>query len=134
MIKSFIRQLVPPILWRSISVMMRGNRATGFNKTIDYNQNPQKQDLDLNWDPDYAKVLEEWGKNNTWNEIQMILCVCKGRELDIACGTGVTIKLLERYPYLELYGFDISDLLIQRAIEKGIPNARLKVADATKTN
>ena len=96
--------------------------------------NPDKQDLDLYWNSKYAEVLEEWGKDNTWNEIQMILVSCKGKVLDIACGTGVTIKLLEKYPQLDLFGFDISDLLISKAIEKGIEKEKLKVSDATQTD
>ena len=36
--------------------------------------------------------------------------------------------------YMELYGFDISELLISKAIDKKIPVERLKVADATKNN
>lgn len=78
--------------------------------------------------------MEEWGKDNTWNEIQLILCNCKGKTLNIACGTGITMKLLEKFPLLELYGFDISDLLISKALEKNISEERLRVAHATKTN
>jgi ubiquinone/menaquinone biosynthesis C-methylase UbiE len=100
-------------------------------KSID---NPEAQDLDLYWDEKYAKVLDEWGKDSVWNEIQMFLSGLNGKILDIACGSGGTIKLLEKYPDIELYGFDISDLLIQKAIEKGIPLNKLRVEDATKTN
>jgi ubiquinone/menaquinone biosynthesis C-methylase UbiE len=57
-----------------------------------------------------------------------------GKVLDVACGTGATIKLLEKNNTLEIHGFDISDLLIQKAIEKNIPKERLRVEDATKTN
>ncbi len=136
--KKIFHAVLPPFIWSTLSAIKKKK----FNGKTDSNQkpkkniitNPNEQDLDLYWDPEYAKVLEEWGKENTWNEIQLILASCKGKTLDIACGTGITIKLLEKYPQLELYGFDISDLLIEKAIEKNIPKERLKVADATKAN
>ena len=55
---------------------------------------PSQQDLDLYWDPDYAQVLEAWGEGNTWEEIQFLLVNCKGKILDIACGTGRTMEIL----------------------------------------
>ncbi len=134
MIKNLIRQICPPIIlnfFNSITTKKELISKNDSHKTI---IKPEGQDLDLYWDADYAKVLEEWGRDSTWNEIQLLLCTCKGKVLDIACGTGITIKLLEKFPLLELYGFDISDLLISKALEKNIPRNRLKVADATKTN
>lgn len=133
MLKSVVKQICPPILWNAAVSVLKKNKTKKKAKR-NYADNPEKQDLDMYWDPEYAKILEEWGKDNTWNEIQMILVSCRGKVLDIACGTGITIKLLEKYPNLELHGFDISDLLIKKAIEKNIPQNRLKVADATKTD
>lgn len=95
--------------------------------------NPEFQDLKLYWNNDFAEVLENWGKNNTWNEIQMIMSACDGKILDIACGTGKTIQILDKFNNIEVHGFDISDLLIQKAIEKGIPKYKLRILDATKT-
>ena len=57
----------------------------------------------------------------------------RGKVLDIACGTGKSMELLTKFEEIDVYGFDISDLLIRKAIEKGIPNDKLLVADATKT-
>ena len=80
-----------------------------------------------------AAILETWGIGNTWNEIQLLLANVHGKVIDIACGTGKVITLLEPYPALEVHGFDISDFLIQKAIDRGIPRERLTVADATST-
>lgn len=91
-----------------------------------------KQDLDLYWDPDYAQVLETWGEGNVWDEIQLLIVNCKGKVLDIACGTGRTIEILSRIREVELHGFDISDFLISKAVERGINKTRLSVCDATQ--
>ena len=54
-----------------------------------------------------------------------------GRVLDIACGTGKTMTLLDR-SRLDIKGCDISDLLIKKAVERGLPAESLEVCDATK--
>jgi len=94
---------------------------------------PDEQALGVYWDPKMAAILETWGVGNTWNEIQLLLVNAHGTVLDIACGTGKVMTILEPYPNIEVHGFDISDFLIQKAIERGIPRERLRVADATKT-
>ena len=94
---------------------------------------PSEQDLGVYWDPKMAALLETWGIGNAWNEIQLLLVNASGSVLDIACGTGKVMTLLEPYKQLEVHGFDISDFLIQKAIDRGIPRDRLKIADATKT-
>jgi len=93
---------------------------------------PSQQDLDLYWDPDYAQVLEAWGEGNTWEEIQFLLVNCKGKILDIACGTGRTMEILSGIREIELHGCDISDLLIGKAVERGIRNDLLTICDATQ--
>jgi ubiquinone/menaquinone biosynthesis C-methylase UbiE len=133
MISSIVRQVCPPIIWNVLLRAKSKFAKTTQQKSVAIDK-PKEQDLDLYWDAEYAKVLEEWGKDNTWNEIQLMLASCQGKVLDIACGTGITIKLLEKFDQLEIHGFDISDLLIGKALEKNIPKERLKVADATKTN
>lgn len=95
---------------------------------------PDQQDLDVYWDPTMAALLETWGIGNAWNEIQLLLVNTRGTVLDIACGTGKVMTLLRPYPQLEVHGFDISDFLIQKAIDRGIPPEQLRVADATKTD
>ena len=93
---------------------------------------PSKQDLDLYWDPRMAEILEHWGDNDVWNEIQMFFSVLEGKVLDIACGTGTTIIRLKQYAALDLYGCDISDLLIRKGVEKGISPQKLLICDATR--
>jgi hypothetical protein len=91
------------------------------------------QDLGLYWDPKMAAILETWGIGNAWNEIQLLLANVRGKVVDIACGTGKVMTMLAPYPALEVHGFDVSDYLIQKALDRGIPRDRLAVADATKT-
>lgn len=95
---------------------------------------PDHQELDVYWDPKMAALLETWGIGNAWNEIQLLLINAQGRVIDIACGTGKVMTLLAPYPNLEVHGFDISDFLIQKAVERGIPRERLTITDATKTS
>lgn len=92
---------------------------------------PDSQDLDLYWDDEMAAILETWGESHVWKEIQLLLWNSHGKVLDIACGTGITMKILESIPAVDVHGCDISDLLIEKAIGKGISKDRLKVADAT---
>jgi ubiquinone/menaquinone biosynthesis C-methylase UbiE len=92
----------------------------------------ETQDLDIYFDPKFAEVLETWGIDNTWREIQILLAGRKGRVLDVACGTGRTWDFLRDSRGLKYYGCDISDLLIDRAIKRGIPKRRLRVMDATR--
>ena len=95
---------------------------------------PATQDLDIYWDSKMAELLDTWGEGNVWHEIQFLMANCEGKVLDIACGTGKTMELLSSFTKLELHGCDISDLLIEKAIERGIENERLKVCDMTESN
>lgn len=88
------------------------------------------QDLDVYWDTQMAEILETWGEKNVWKEIQLLMVNCRGRVLDIACGTGKTMEIISRFP-LDIHGCDISDLLIGKAIERGIPKSHLTICDAT---
>jgi SAM-dependent methyltransferase len=91
-----------------------------------------KQDTDIYFDPAFAEILETWGVNNAWHEIQFLLGNRRGKVLDLACGTGRTHDFLKRFTYLEYYGCDISSMLIEGAIKRGISRERLRVLDATK--
>ena len=92
--KKIIKSICPPVLWGWLYAIDR----TTFKKKsptssvesnkIDIIENPLQQDLDLYWTDDMAKVLDEWGEDNVWNEIQLLLANCEGKVLDIACGTG----------------------------------------------
>jgi ubiquinone/menaquinone biosynthesis C-methylase UbiE len=90
-----------------------------------------RQNLDPYWDKNFAEVLETWGQGNCWDEIQFLMASCKGKVLDIACGTGKVIEILTSMPNIDVYGIDISDYLIKKAIERGIPSDHLRVGDAT---
>ncbi|MDX6612609.1 MAG: hypothetical protein QOD75_1795 [Blastocatellia bacterium] len=92
-----------------------------------------KQALDVYWNPEMAEVLETWGYGNAWSEIQFLLAPNKGKVLDIACGTGKVVEILKALTHLEVHGCDISDFLIQKAVERGIDPQLLKVCDATNT-
>jgi len=118
-------RLVPPMV-RAVGSSLLARVAGATSDT-------GNQDLDLYWDPKMAAILETWGIGNTWNEIQLLLANLRGKVVDIACGTGKVMTMLTPYPTLEVHGFDISDFLIQKAIDRGIPRDRLAVADATKT-
>jgi ubiquinone/menaquinone biosynthesis C-methylase UbiE len=92
------------------------------------------QDLDIYWDPKMAELLETWGEGNVWHEIDFFLANRDGKVLDIACGTGKTIEQLSRFSGLEIHGCDISDMLINKAVERGVEKSRLKVCDMTESN
>ncbi len=80
-----------------------------------------------------ADILENWGKENVWNEIAMLLNKKKGNILDVACGTGVNLLQLQKTnPQANFYGCDISQTLLNRAENKGIKKKFLKCIDATQ--
>ncbi|MCZ2298453.1 MAG: class I SAM-dependent methyltransferase, partial [Chitinophagales bacterium] len=125
-----IISFIPPIL---IELGKKTGILKDKSKVIIYKKNENDtQDLDMYFDPEYAKILDSWGEKTTWIEIQMLLANCKGKVLDIACGSGVTMRILNKYKDLEVYGCDISDLLIKKAVSLGIAENNLKVTDATK--
>jgi ubiquinone/menaquinone biosynthesis C-methylase UbiE len=78
-----------------------------------------------------AQMLEVWGEGTTWREIEFLVASCEGRVLDIACGTGKVMAMLGQ-PGREMHGCDISDMLISKAVARGLPSDRLQVCDATK--
>jgi ubiquinone/menaquinone biosynthesis C-methylase UbiE len=90
-----------------------------------------EQHTDIYFDPAFAEVLETWAVKNAWREIQILLGERTGKALDLACGTGRTYDFLRRFEGLEYYGCDISSMLIERAVQRGISSERLRVMDAT---
>lgn len=132
-LRAVAQDLTPPILLRAIRSTRRMLRGNYRGKAIPSSA-VGDQDLDLYWDPRMALILDQWGEGTVWNEIKFLLANCSGKVLDIACGTGKTITINAHNNELELYGCDISDLLIGKAIGRGIPAARLKVCDATETD
>jgi ubiquinone/menaquinone biosynthesis C-methylase UbiE len=130
--KQTLKSFIPPIVMQMRNKLKAGavkNNNTKFHRPKD----KSSQELDIYWTDDMANQLENWGKNHTWNEIECLLVNCSGKVLDIACGTGVNIVAMSKFEKLEIHGFDISDFLIQKSLDKGIPAERLKVMDATKT-
>lgn len=127
--KDLVRQICPPILWRGLQAI-KGRVVSRSPR----NSHGGQQDLDVYWDPRMTEMLEHWGEGNAWSEIQLLMVNRKGKVLDIACGTGKTMSLLSQFSELEIYGCDISDMLIAKAIERGISQERLTVTDATSMN
>lgn len=124
-IKRFGVQVCPPILLPLLKGLRR--RVAGIAPVIA----PDKQALDVYWDAEMERILETWGEGNVWSEIQLAMAGRQGRVLDIACGTGKTMEVLAGEKGLELWGCDISDRLIARAVGRGISADRLHVGDAT---
>jgi ubiquinone/menaquinone biosynthesis C-methylase UbiE len=91
-----------------------------------------RQDTEIYFDPAFAEVLETWAVTNAWREIQVLLGERSGKVLDLACGTGRTYDFLKRFKNLDYNGCDISPMLIERAIQRGISKERLQALDATK--
>ncbi len=133
--KDSIKKILPPALVKElVSIKQRFLFTTGKASSNKQQLDSSKQDLNLYWDPEYAQVLETWGEGNVWDEIQLLMVNCKGKILDVACGTGRTIEILSGIHGIELYGCDISDFLIDKAVERGIDHNRLSVCDATQMN
>jgi len=128
-LKSIIKEFVPPIVLKGIQKLRNGS-GTSRLKT----KSSSSQDLDVYWDPKMADELEVWGKGNAWSDIQLLMAGRRGKVLDIACGTGKVMELLGESSDLEIYGCDISDLLISRAYKRKISPDRISVQDATKMN
>lgn len=122
-----IKYFLPPIIIDLIKFIKKKIKK---NKIIAF---PEKQTLDLYHDPKMAEVLDTWGERNTWIEIQHIFHHKDNPKiLDIACGTGKVMKILEKNLKLKnIHGCDISDFLIEKAKLKGIEDNKLRVCDAT---
>jgi SAM-dependent methyltransferase len=132
--QKIIKELCPPILWNALKVIKQIYFKLFHNISRYQKISPDQQDLGIYWDQDMAQMLDTWGIGNVWSEIQFLMVNCCGKILDIACGTGKTIELLRNYPNLDLYGCDISDFLINKALERGITSDHLMVCNAIKTN
>jgi ubiquinone/menaquinone biosynthesis C-methylase UbiE len=78
-----------------------------------------------------ADLLETWGEGNAWHELRFLFAPLSGKVLDIACGTGKNMRDLMELGRFDVHGCDISDMLIQRAIEKGVRKDNLCVCNAT---
>lgn len=130
--RKFLKEIIPPIALKVYKKIINASKNFSKNnsKKNSVQTNSHQQDLSVYWDSEMAALLETWGKDHVWNEIQMFLVGKKGKVLDIACGTGVTIKIASKNKDLEVYGCDISDLLITKAVGRGIDKKYLQVCDA----
>lgn len=124
-IKTITKELCPPIIWKSLSSWRKRQLIQTLISASD------QQDLEVYWDEQMAEILETWGEGNAWNEIQLLVFNCQGRVLDIACGTGKVMHLLNKIETLEIHGCDISDMLINKAIDRGLERDHLRICDAT---
>lgn len=127
--KRVIEDFCPPVLRRQLWKLKFAWMQSRFYAV--QSSQVHVQDLDVYWNQSMADALEQWGEGSVWEEIQYLLINCHGKVLDIACGPGGTMRLLAKYPDLELHGIDISDLLINQATKKGIDPTHVRVGDAT---
>jgi ubiquinone/menaquinone biosynthesis C-methylase UbiE len=125
-IKLIAEQICPPILLPSLKRFYKSASTSSSPAS------PSEQNLAVYWDAAMEDMLETWGEGNVWSEIQLAMAGRTGRVLDIACGTGKTMEVLAGEAGLELWGCDISDRLISRAVRRGISAERLHVGDATR--
>lgn len=130
--KNILIQTLPPILISSLK-QLRYSMGSFFTPHPIPSSDVKEQDLSLYWDPKIAAILENWGEGTVWEEIKYLLINCEGKVLDIACGTGKNIVMNSFIKKIEIYGCDISDMLIDKAEDRGIPEHRLRVCDATQT-
>lgn len=127
--RELARQILPPIIFNLLGGAVKQLRKfRGAARQAA--RRSDEQDLDVYWDPEMAQLLETWGEHNVWKELPLLMVNCHGKVLDIACGTGKTMEIISGLP-LEVHGCDISDLLIGKALERGIAKDRLTVGDAT---
>lgn len=132
MLKTLAKEVCPPVVWRvarlARAAVQERRRAGGG--AVASGHAPDQQELDIYFTKEMADLLETWGEDNTWREIQLMLADRGGPILDVACGTGKVMELLGRHE-LEVHGIDISDVLLARATARGIAKARLTQGDAT---
>ena len=120
-IKNFLKLFIPPIILSFFRF---------FKKKIEkniYSSLRSKQSLDVYYEEKMAHTLETWAERNAWIEIQHLLLNKNGKILDIACGSGKVIEILSKINIKDVYGCDISDFLIEKAIERGISASNIDV-------
>jgi len=125
-----IKKMIPNALKQVIkdAVGARHDPGTPFQRGA----NPTEQSLGVYWEDKMAQALETWGENNSWHEIVFLMAGLQGKVLDIACGTGKVMEVLDHKLGLQPTGCDISDFLLEKAQLRGIPKERLFLEDATK--
>lgn len=125
--KTVLKDTLPPVLLRGLKQVRKRMQSQSGPRS-----KSGAQELDIYWDPAMAAALETWGEGNAWNEIQLLLLNARGTVLDIACGTGKVMSLLRGITDIEVHGCDISDFLLDKAVQRGIAKERLTCCDATE--
>jgi ubiquinone/menaquinone biosynthesis C-methylase UbiE len=121
--KGPISMLVPPIfLWVFRKIKQKSLPSAASSSSL------EQQNAGEFWAIN-ADLLDNWGKDHVWNEIQYFLYNANGKVLDIGCGTGVAMLALTKSGCLDLYGIDNSPQLIQKCLEKGIAENHLQLHD-----
>jgi ubiquinone/menaquinone biosynthesis C-methylase UbiE len=128
--RSILRSILPPVVVDVARAFRRRRRPAVVPPKG--HPDPGHQELEVYWDEEFANDLDQWGRGNVWDEILLLMAARRGRVLDVACGTGVNIAALSQRKGPDVHGCDISDLLIRRAVARGVPAERLTVCDATK--
>jgi len=124
--KTVLEDTLPPVLLRGLK---QARKSMKFHSR--QTSKAGAQELDIYWNPAMAAALETWGEGNAWNEIQLLLLNARGTILDIACGTGKVMSLLQGRTDIQVHGCDISDFLLDKAVQRGIAKERLTCCDAT---
>ena len=135
MMKNLIRIITPPIIYNALVFVYR--KATSRNQIekaniVFHGSNIESQELDTYWSKTMLEKLETWGETDAWVELDCLFAFRSGTVLDVACGTGVNMKALDLYEGLNNFGIDISDVLVNKAIEKGISRERIFIGDASE--
>ncbi|MBM4148842.1 MAG: class I SAM-dependent methyltransferase [Lentisphaerae bacterium] len=128
-LKSAVLRCMPPGVAAALRSMRRRRSKVGGSVAEAVSD---QRDLKVYWDETFADDVSEWGKGNVWDEIMFFMAARNGRVLDVACGTGINIAALSRWRGLEVHGCDISDLLLDRAVKRGVAAERLTVCDASR--
>ena len=127
--RNLFKKILPPFvinIYREIYIRSLIYKNKKFVKQ-------DKQDVDIYDTELTAEKLSEWGKDTTWNEIQMFFASKTGKVLDLACGTGINILDIKKInPKIDIYGCDISQSLINICIKSGLDQNKLICSDGTK--
>ncbi len=115
--KEVIKLFIPPILL-ALKNKLAFSTAAKVQATIS------------DWNESNA-LLETWGKNSVWNEIELLLHNEKGKVLDLGCGNGVTAARLSKFEQLTVHGCDISEGLIEKAKQRSQHPERFFLCDVT---
>jgi len=110
-------------------LQFRIRARTNRNTTSD----GRTQNLAVYSDPTFGNAVGAWGAGTAWTEIQYLLVNCRGKILDIACGPCVPLAGVRAFLHCDVYGCDISEYLLHRALKLDVPPSKLVLCNATRT-